>query len=151
MMEDVNPNFWPGYPWMELAQHYDVWMPMSYWTNRRGGWSDARAYTAENIARVRQRIGQPDAPVHTIGGIGDRTTVADLQGMVAAATEQGAIGGSIYDYRTTDPSFWGVLRLVPLGVSQRRRSAGCGSGVHSPAPLDQLDEQPVRASRPPAR
>ncbi len=110
LMEDVNPSFWPGYPWAELAPHYDVWMPMGYWTNRRGGWRDARAYTAENIARVRQRIGQPDAPVHTIGGIGDRTTVADLEGMVAAATEQGVIGGSIYDYRTTDPSFWGILR-----------------------------------------
>jgi hypothetical protein len=110
LMEDVNPNFWPGYPWAELAPHYDVWMPMSYWTNRRGGWRDARAYTAENIARVRQRIAQPDAPVHVIGGIGDRTTVADLDGMVAAAKEQRVIGGSIYDYRTTDPSFWGALR-----------------------------------------
>jgi hypothetical protein len=110
IMEDVNPRFWPDYPWMGLAQHYDVWLPMSYWTNRRGEWRDARTYTAENIARIRERIGQPDAPVHTIGGIGDATTVADLHGMVAAATEHRVIGGSIYDYRTTDPSFWEVLR-----------------------------------------
>jgi hypothetical protein len=110
LMEDVNPQFWPDYPWMGLAQHYDVWLPMSYWTNRRGDWRHAHAYTAENIARVRQRIGQPDAPVHTIGGVGDKTTVDDLHGMVIAAAEHGVIGGSIYDYRTTRGEFWDVLR-----------------------------------------
>ncbi len=110
VMEDVNPNFWPGYPWAELAPHYDVWLPMSYWTNRRGGWRDAHTYTATNMARIRERIGDPDALIHTIGGIGDETTVGDLQGMVAAAVEQRAIGGSIYDYRTTQPDHWDVLR-----------------------------------------
>src|SRR3546814_6475070 len=89
---------------MGLAQHYDVWMPMSYWTNRRGGWRHSHTYTAENIERLRLRVGQPEAPVHTIGGIGDKTTVGDLHGMVVAAVEQRAIGGSIYDYRTTDRS-----------------------------------------------
>lgn len=110
LMEDVNPNFWPGYPWAGLAEHYDMWLPMSYWTNRRGPWRHSHTYTAENIARLRAHIGQPDAPVHTIGGVGDRTTVGDLHGMVVAAVEQRAIGGSIYDYRTTQPAFWEVLR-----------------------------------------
>ena len=110
LMEDVNPNFWPGYPWMGLAEHYDVWLPMSYWTNRRGGWRNSHTYTTANIARLRERIGQPDAPVHAIGGIGDKTTLGDLQGMVVAAVEQRAIGGSIYDYRTTQQPFWEVLR-----------------------------------------
>lgn len=110
IMEDVNPQFWPDYPWMGLAQHYDVWLPMTYWTNRRGPWRHSHTYTAENMARIRERIGQPDAPIHTIGGIGDKTTVGDLHGMVVAAVEHRAIGGSIYDYRTTGPSFWEVLR-----------------------------------------
>lgn len=110
IMEDVNPNYWPNYPWMGLAEHYDVWMPMSYWTNRRGGWRHSHTYTATNMARIRERIGQPDAPIHPIGGIGDKTTVGDLSGMVTAAVEHGAIGGSIYDYRTTHPSHWQVLR-----------------------------------------
>ena len=115
LMEDVNPQFWPGYPWAELAPHYDVWMPMSYWTNRRDAWRNSYDYTAENIRRVRARIGDPSALVHTIGGIGDRTTVGDLSGMVQAAVEQGAIGGSMYDYRTTAPEHWGVLRAFRAG------------------------------------
>lgn len=110
IMEQVNPSYWPGYPWAELAPHYDVWLPMSYWTNRRGHWRDARTYTATNMVLLRERIGDPDAPIHTIGGIGDRTTVEDLQGMVAGATEQFAIGGSLYDYRTSQLPFWAVLR-----------------------------------------
>lgn len=110
VMEDVNPNYWPGYPWAELARYYDVWMPMGYWTNRVGAWRSAYDYTGVNIARIRQHIGDPDAPVHPIGGIGNETTVEDLHGMLTAAVEQRSIGGSIYDYRTTRPEHWDVLR-----------------------------------------
>ncbi len=110
LLEDVNPNYWPAFPWAEIAPYYDVWMPMSYWTNRKGEWRAAYPYTAENMARVRARIGQPDALVHTIGGIGDKTTVEDLSQMLTGAVEQRAIGGSIYDYRTTKPEFWATLR-----------------------------------------
>ena len=115
LLEDVNPNYWPSFPWAEIAPFYDVWLPMSYWTNRRGGWRSAYDYTAENMRRVRARIGQPAAPVHTIGGIGDKTTEADLQQMVTAAVEQQAIGGSIYDYRTSRPEFWATLRAFRTG------------------------------------
>ena len=109
LMEDVNPAYWPGFPWAELAPHYDVWLPMAYWTNRRGGWRDAYLYTAANIDRVRERIGQPDAPVHALGGIGDTTNPLDLVGFRNAATERGAIGGSIYDFRTTQGPHWPEL------------------------------------------
>ncbi len=115
VMEDINPQYWPGYPWAELAPHYDVWMPMGYWTNRRGPWRSAHDYTAENIARIRAHLGQPDAPVHPIGGIGDETSLEDIQGMIIAATEQHAIGGSIYDYRTTRPEHWELLRSFRHG------------------------------------
>ena len=110
LIEDVNPNYWPGFPWAEIAPYYDVWLPMSYWTNRRGHWRGAYPYTAENMARIRAHIGQPDAPIHTIGGIGDKTTVPDIDQMVHAAVDQRAIGGSLYDYRTSRPEFWASLR-----------------------------------------
>ncbi len=115
IMEDVNPNYWPGYPWAELAPHYDVWLPMGYWTNRRGEWRSAHRYTATNIERIRAHIGQPDAPVHAIGGIGDKTTTQDLHEMVTAAVEHRAIGGSIYDYRTTRAEHWELLRSFRSG------------------------------------
>ena len=112
VMEDVNPNYWPGFPWAELAPYYDVWQPMSYWTNRRSdsGWRDGYAYTAANIDRIRAHTGWLDAPVHPIGGIGDETTPEQIAGMVQAAAERGAIGGSIYDYRTTWDGLWAPLQ-----------------------------------------
>jgi hypothetical protein len=111
LMEDVNPGYWPGFPWAELAPSYDVWLPMAYWTNRRGDspWRDAYTYTAANVDRLRAHIGRPDAPVHVLGGIGDRTSVPDLQGFRTAAAERGAIGGSIYDFRTTAAPHWPEL------------------------------------------
>lgn len=115
VMEDVNPNYWPGFPWEGLAPHYDVWLPMSYWTNRIDGWRSSYAYTGTNIARVRERIGREDALVHTIGGIGDKTSLADIDGMVTAAVEHAAIGGSIYDYRTSRAEFWAPLRAFRAG------------------------------------
>src|SRR5687768_15467546 len=32
LLEVVNPNYWPSFPWQRVQPHYDVWMPMSYWT-----------------------------------------------------------------------------------------------------------------------
>jgi hypothetical protein len=112
VMEDVNPNYWPGFPWRELAPYYDVWQPMAYWSNRRfdSGWRDGYAYTASNIDRIRERLGWLDAPVHPIGGIGDAVTAEQVAGMVQAARERGSLGGSLYDYRTTHDALWAELQ-----------------------------------------
>jgi hypothetical protein len=111
LIEDVNPNFWPEFPWAEIAPSYDVWLPMAYWTNRRDDspWRDAYTYTATNIDRVRERIGRPDAPVHALGGIGDATSVGDMHGFLNASRDHGAMGGSIYDFRTTSAPLWPEL------------------------------------------
>lgn len=112
LLQNVNPNYWPGFPWAELAPLYDVWQPMAYWSNRRAssGFRDGYTYTAANIDQVRALIGQPDAIVHPIGGIGDDISAADVDAMVLAARERRAIGGSIYDYRTTHDALWGPLQ-----------------------------------------
>jgi hypothetical protein len=111
VMEVINTNYWPDFPWTELVPYYDVWLPMSYWTNRTesSGYRDAYRYTAEDIVRLRRNLNQPAAIVHTIGGIGDKTTSADIDGMVRAAAEQATIGGSIYDWRTTSSDLWPKL------------------------------------------
>jgi len=109
LIEDINPRYWPGFPWAELAPSYDVWLPMAYWTNRRGPWRDAYSYMAANIDRVRAHVGRPDAPIHALGGIGDVTSVEDLQGFRRAALERSVLGGSIYDFRTTQAPHWPEL------------------------------------------
>ena len=115
LIEDLSATYWPDFPWTEIAPYYDVWMPMNYWTNRRGEWRSAYRYMATNIDRVRSNLGIPDALVHPIGGVGDKSTEQDLQEMVQAASERSAIGGSIYDYATSRPEFWPILRAFRTG------------------------------------
>ncbi len=112
VMEVVNPGFWPSFPWQALAPYYDAWVPMSYQSFRTeaSGLRDGYRYTAENIDRVRANLGDPNAPVHSVGGIADATTPGDVAGMVAASAERSALGGSLYDWRTTAPGLWPELR-----------------------------------------
>jgi hypothetical protein len=116
-LEEVNRRMWPGFPWDELAGLYDAWLPMGYWTDRRpeSGWRDARAYTEENVDRLRAALGDEDAAVHAIGGIGDAATRDDLTRFARALEETDAVGGSLYDWAT-------------LGAAERRHLADAFPG-----------------------
>ncbi|HEV2811242.1 MAG TPA: hypothetical protein VGV93_12710 [Acidimicrobiales bacterium] len=111
VMEVINTTFWPRFPWDELASYYDVWVPMAYQSFRTAasGYRDGYRYTAENVDRLRAHLGN-DTLVHVVGGIADATTVGDVEGMVAASSERGVIGGSLYDWRTTAAGLWPHLR-----------------------------------------
>ncbi len=118
LLERVNTRFWPDFPWAEIAPFYDVWMPMTYWTDRlsSSGYRDPARYVEESVSRTRELIGRADAPVHPIGGIGDMLGEDEVAVYAGALAEVGAIGGSVYDYRTMPGGSWGVLRgAVPEG------------------------------------
>lgn len=112
VMEVINPNFWPGFPYKEIAGAYDAWMPMDYWTSRKADspYREAYRYTAENIDRLRAQLGRGDLPVHPVGGIGDVSTNEDMEGFHRASVERSVLGGSIYDYRTTRDEHWSILQ-----------------------------------------
>ena len=112
LIEDVNRNYWPDFPWRALRKDFDVWLPMSYWTNRStaSGWKDAFRYVQENVKRVRTDLHEPHARVHAIGGIADRAEPREYTNFIAAAKQSGAIGWSVYDYVTTSSSAWPRLR-----------------------------------------
>lgn len=103
--EVVNPAYWPQFPWGALAGLYDVWLPMSYWTFRSeaSGYGDGYRYNEESTRRLRANLGQPDAAVHGIGGIGDEASDEDYDGFARSLQETASIGGSVYDFATTAP------------------------------------------------
>jgi hypothetical protein len=106
----LNTGYWPQFPWRELRDLYDVWLPMAYWSNRsEEGFTDPHWYVAENIVRVRQHLGDPCAVVSVVGGYDLEETAGDFEAMVRAATEQQAIGVSVWDWPTTPPSAWPPL------------------------------------------
>jgi hypothetical protein len=106
----LNTAYWPDFPWRELRDLYDVWLPMAYWSNRsEEGFTDPHWYVSENIARVRRNLDDPCAVVSVIGGYDLQETAADFLAMVRAANEQQAIGVSVWDWPTTPQSAWPVL------------------------------------------
>lgn len=112
VMEVINPNYWPGFPYQQIAGAYDAWMPMDYWTSRKADspYRNAYRYTAENIDRLRAQLNRSDLPVHPVGGIGDVSSATDMDDFHRAAVERGSLGGSIYDYRTTRDEHWSILQ-----------------------------------------
>ena len=58
LLEKVNPDFWPGFPWAEIGPFYNVWLPMTYWTDRltASGYRDPNRLISETIARTRDPI-----------------------------------------------------------------------------------------------
>ncbi len=113
LLEVVNEDFWPGFPWAELAPSYDAWLPMAYSTDRRAdsGYRDAARYTTENVERLRANLGEggADVAVHPIAGVADGLTEDDVRAYAGAAVEVDAVGASLYDWRTTAPGL-----LAPL-------------------------------------
>lgn len=114
-----DPNRWATFPWAAVGRYANGVAPMSYWTSftpaNRCAAGDlqycAYQYTRDNVLRSRQLTG---LPVHVIGGVGDRATVAEVSDYVRAARDSAAAGGSLYDYQTTKAEFWPYLeQLTP--------------------------------------
>jgi hypothetical protein len=112
----VAPARWAGFPWRDLAASSDALMLMSYWSYRSScpqvPEHCAYGYTAGNIRRARALSGAPKLPIHTIGGVADLITAKDVADFVKASKAAGAAGASLYDFRTTAPGFWTMLRAL---------------------------------------
>ncbi len=127
--EVINTAFWPDFAWTDIAGIYDVWLPMSYWSFRTAPYGDGYNYNAESTRRLRANVGDPDALVHAIGGIGAQRNSApsgtepfiadidDLEPFVQSLIDTNAVGGSIYDWMTTDESGRQTLRSLMSSVS----------------------------------
>jgi hypothetical protein len=114
LTEVVNEQYWPEFPWASVRSDYDVWLPMSYWTFRKvsSGYHDGFTYNDESVRRLRNDLGQPNALVHAIGGIGDTATAAELDAFARSLAADGAIGGSVYDWNATPPASRAALTTL---------------------------------------
>ena len=111
LTEVVNPRFWPEFPWSRLHPLYDVWLPMSYWTFRTAtsGYHDGYTYDDESIRRLRNDLGDQQALVHAIGGVGDKVTAGEIEQFLESLASDQAVGGSIYDWASMTPAHRSAL------------------------------------------
>jgi len=110
----INEQFWPSFPWDQIDNLYDVWLPMSYWSFRNAPYDNGYLYNAESVERLRDHLKDLDALVHPIGGIGAQVDappsgtepyiaqVGQLDGFAQSLVDTRSIGGSIYDWLTLD-------------------------------------------------
>lgn len=112
--EELNRSWWPNFPYRELAQYYDAWMPMAYWSYRAKTfteWNDPYRYVYESVVRLRTLTGNPNLPVHPIGGEAAGMTTSDVFWMNAAMNDSNSIGGSIYDDASSPRVLYDALPL----------------------------------------
>ena len=109
-------RYWPQFPYRRLAQLYDVFLPMAYFTyQRREG---TYGYTVRNVGIIRREVGNPGVPIHVIGGVADSASTAQVRSFVRAARACGVLGASLYDFLTTKRGHW--AELGPVKKSARR-------------------------------
>lgn len=110
---ELSPAYWPGFPYAELAGVYDVILPMSYFTYRVEGGLAVRRYMERSIEIIREETGDPQVPIHVIGGLGDGTSRAEARGFMRAVAGCAPLGYSIYDFSTTAQATWAALTAPP--------------------------------------
>jgi putative Mn2+ efflux pump MntP len=111
------PKYWPGFPYADLALTYDVFLPMGYFSYRPTDLGGAYGYTVRNVSLIRRGTGNPTVAVHTIGGLSQDSSIAQVRAFVRATRDCGVIGASMYDFSTTGPKGWKQLlgvRINPL-------------------------------------
>jgi hypothetical protein len=110
--DPVTQRYWPRFPYRRVRALYDAFLPMSYWTYRVRGSGAVYRYTRETLRLLRARTGDPALPIHPIGGIADRASVAEVRSFAQAAADFGAAGASLYDAPITSSAQWRELALI---------------------------------------
>ena len=114
----LNKGYWPKFPYEELSQTYDAFVPMGYFTYHVDGAEKVHDETARNVEIIREETGDPGIPIHMIGGIADDASGAEVQAFVHAVREHGLIGASIYNWSLTQAHDWEPLETVPANPRQ---------------------------------
>ena len=135
--DDQVASIWPGFPYAGLAAIYDVFVPMGYYTYHGDGYANAYRDTRDNIRIIREQTGLPSVPIHVIGGDAAKSSVNETMAYVRALRENGALGGSLYDWGTTSDESWAQLANVrfnprqslalPLVLPSAARLGYCGA------------------------
>ena len=118
-------GYWKPFPYADLALTYDVFLPMGYFSYRPTDLGGAYGYTMRNIALIRRATGDPDVPIHAIGGVGNDVSTSQVNAFVRATRDCRVSGASMYDFTTTVTGGWKYLRSVRVKPGAQAPKSGC--------------------------
>ena len=116
-----HPAYWPRFPYRPLDRLYDVFLPMAYFTDAGvHGTDPARAYLAADVAAIRARTGDPDVPIHLIGGLAGSMGARETAGFMRAVGDCAPVGYSLYEFPITTRAAWSALTSPPPAKSSQK-------------------------------
>jgi len=104
--------WWPDFPYRELDRLYDAFLPMGYYTYHAETAAGAYRDTRRNIRLLRRETGDPQVPIHLIGGGAWDSNAAEGRAFARAANDHGVIGASMYDQMTMGAEDWRAVRSI---------------------------------------
>ena len=130
------PSGWPGFPYRALADYYNVFLPMGYYTFRTNGSASAFNYTRDTLQLLREDTGIPKLPIHAIGGLAESTDGPEAAAFVDAVKRFDAIGASLYDFDTSGPEDWAHIEKVRVDRTKRApKKKSRATSAPEPAPV----------------
>jgi hypothetical protein len=113
-----HPRYWPRFPYRPLDRYYDAFLPMAYFTDAGvHGSRPTRAYLAAGVRDIRSRTGNPDVPIHLIGGIAGSMGAKETVGFMQAVADCDPLGYSLYEFPITRRATWNALRSPLVAVA----------------------------------
>ena len=104
--------WWPDFPYRALHELYDAFLPMGYYTYHSSTAAGAYRDTRRNIRLLRSETGDPEVPIHLIGGAAAYSGGAEGRAFARAANDHGVLGASMYDQLTMGPEDWRAVRAI---------------------------------------
>jgi hypothetical protein len=102
-------SWWPGFPWSQIAEQVDAFVPMLYTGGGFKGYDATYGYVARSLRLLRAAVG-PDVAVHAAGGVANRMTADELRAFDDAVLDDGTVTGwSLYDLQSTTPAGWAAI------------------------------------------
>jgi len=118
--DPVKALYWPDFPYKQVSRLYDVFAPMGYFSFRTNGYRGVQRYTVASIRNIRRASGDPDVPIHLIGGIGGETRVPEVKAFVRAVKAGDVLGGSYSDMTATSEHEWNRLETLAEAAESAR-------------------------------
>jgi hypothetical protein len=118
---------WNDFPYQAIAQTYDVFVPMDYYTYHASNAAQAYDITISCMRVLRAQPGCATIPVHMIGGIAEKSSPEQAQQFVRASRETGCIGASLYGWAGTTEAEWREMSSVLASWGPAGGNAGGAS------------------------